>query len=380
MGHALRRSLKRRICFVTGTRAEFGLMHPVLRAIQAHTGLALQLVVTGMHLQSRHGRSIDQIRRDGWTVDAVVSWSAASGPVALGEQTGKAIAALSRTFEKLQSDIVLVVGDRVEPFAAAAAAHLTHHVVAHVHGGDRALGQVDDTLRHAITKLSHIHFPATPMSAKRIIRLGEDRWRIHTVGAPGIDGIESQAAEHDLPRHRYAMLVVHPMDTDEQTEFSRARMILRAVAGFDFESIVIIHPNNDPGSEGIARCWNTLATGGRYRVYKNLDRPRFLGMLRDAAVLVGNSSSGIIEAASFGTPVVDIGPRQQGRDRSQNVTNVPYQADSIRRAIGRVWNRGRPKRFRGANIYGGTGAGQRIARILADLPLDAPLRQKLIAY
>ncbi|MEL7238769.1 MAG: UDP-N-acetylglucosamine 2-epimerase, partial [Planctomycetota bacterium] len=180
----------RKICFVTGTRAEFGLMQTTLRALETHAAVELQLVATGMHLSAKHGRTIDDIASAGFAIDAAVPWR----DVTRNEATGQAIADLSRTFAKLSPNIVLVVGDRVEAFAAATAAHLGDIPLAHVHGGDRATGQADDSLRHAITKLAHVHLPATPTSRDRLLKLGEDDWRVHLVGAPGIDGIEEQAA------------------------------------------------------------------------------------------------------------------------------------------------------------------------------------------
>src|SRR4051812_49055680 len=207
-----------RVCFVTGTRAEFGLMRSVLDAVRAHPRLKLQLIVTGMHLHARHGRSIDDIRNDGWKIDATIPWRAGFSASAQAKATGVAMAALAAAFERLKSDIVLVTGDRIEAFAAAAAGHLSHRVVAHVHGGDRAPGQVDDSLRHAITKLAHVHFPATRASEDRIIRLGEDSWRILRVGSPGIDGIaDAAAARKDvatafpkLEKGKFALVVLHP--------------------------------------------------------------------------------------------------------------------------------------------------------------------------
>lgn len=369
----------RRVCFVTGTRAEFGLMRTTLAAIRDHPGLTLQIVATGMHLSAAHGRTVRDIRADGWTVDATVPWPTAVG-TALAANTGRAMAKMADAIDRLDSDVVLVVGDRVEPFAAASAAHLAGRVVAHVHGGDRALGQVDDALRHAIAKLAHLHFPATAASAARLLKLGEDRWRVRRVGSPGIDGIAAAAlATPGLPRRRFALLVLHPSDADETAEFNRAALLLDAVRATGFDRTVVVYPNNDPGSAGILRCWGTRADG-RELVYRNVARPAFLGLMRDAAVLVGNSSSGIIEAASFGTPVVDVGPRQTGRERGGNVVHVPFETAAIRRALARVWNDGRPVRFPRRNVYGGTGTGRRIADALATVPLDARLRRKLIAY
>jgi UDP-hydrolysing UDP-N-acetyl-D-glucosamine 2-epimerase len=397
---ASRRTPERRVCFVTGTRAEFGLMRSTLDAIRRHPRLRLQLVCTGMHLDPTHGRTVDAIRADGWAVDAEVPWgnehspfgSANGSPTHNAQSTGAAMAALAAVYHELESDVVVVVGDRVEAFAAAAAAHVAHVPLAHVHGGDRALGQVDDSLRHAISKLAHVHFPATEQSAGRLKQLGEDPRRVRRVGSPGVDGIRSAAAPRravgnefpGLRPGRYALLVLHPTGTDSGDESRRARMVLTAVRSAGLGQVVVIYPNNDPGADGIIRCWDEYSAGSPPDdpVVFRRDVPRrlFLGLLRDAAVLVGNSSSGIIEAASFGTPVVDIGPRQAGRERGDNVTNVPFRPAAIRKALESVWNDGRPRRCKAANVYGGDGAGRRIAAALARVPLNDRLRRKLITY
>jgi UDP-hydrolysing UDP-N-acetyl-D-glucosamine 2-epimerase len=288
--------------------------------------------------------------------------------------------------------MVLLVGDRVEAFAAASAAHISQIPLAHVHGGDRALGQIDDSLRHAITKLSHIHFPATRQSARRIQRMGEDKWRIKFVGSPGIDGITADvlsfsALENELPNVRprqYALVLMHPTSPDEDLEFQRMYEISNALGKIPFESLVFIYPNNDPGSGGIIRCLsaNDRMIDNTYAAAfcKDMPRTRFLTYLKHAAVLIGNSSSGIIEAASFGTPVINIGDRQKGRERNKNVIDVPANASAIRRALKKVWNNGHPLRFPRKNIYGSGRTSQKIARLLATIPLDDRLRRKLIAY
>jgi UDP-N-acetylglucosamine 2-epimerase (non-hydrolysing)/GDP/UDP-N,N'-diacetylbacillosamine 2-epimerase (hydrolysing) len=381
------RRASRRICFVTGTRADFGLMGPVLQAIGRRR---LRVVVTGMHLDHRRGRTIDRLRRENWRIDAVVDWSKSGRAAAVGRAfaVGRAISDLARVFGRLKPNIVLVTGDRVEAFAAAAAAHLCDIAVAHVHGGDRALGQMDDALRHAISKLAHVHFPATSQSAQRLVKMGEDRWRIHRFGSPGIDGIVKTAAGPssirrqfpDLKPRRYALLVLHPIDADESVEFRRAAMVAGALRKSGVERIVVIYPNNDPGAGGIVRCWEKLGRDRRFIVCRDLPRPVFLGLLRDAAMLVGNSSSGIIEAASFRTPVIDIGPRQHGRQRCQDVRNVPYRQSAIAAAAIRIWNAGRPHRGKHRNPYAGRNTGAAIAEVLKGLAIDRRLLRKIISY
>lgn len=378
----------RRVCFVTGTRAEFGLMGSVLAAIKNHPKLRPQLIATGMHLDPTHGDGLQSIRQAGWKIDRVIPWPSGSGRsrVTTAVNTANASAAMAVAFAELQTDLVLVVGDRVEALAAAVAAHLSGIPVAHVHGGDRAAGQVDDSLRHAISKLAHLHFPATRASADRLRKLGEDSWRIHRAGSPGLDGIRAAASAEQvrkaigpLRRYSYALLVLHPVDGDETTESHRARMILESLRAVPYERIVIIYPNNDPGSGGIIREWDSI-DDPRIITCRDAPRPIFLCLMRDAAVLAGNSSSGIIEAASFGTPVLDIGPRQLGRERGPNVTNVPYALRRIRAELSRFWNSGKPLRFRSENIYGGGGAARIIASKLATVPISDRLCRKLISY
>ena len=222
--------------------------------------------------------------------------------------------------------------------------------------------------------------------------MGEDQWRIKQVGSPGIDGIQADALpfsdlENELtntvrPR-QYALVLVHPTSPNEAAEFARMSTITNALRIIPFKMLIFIYPNNDPGFRGIIRCFsdqrildNTYAAA----FHKDMPRNRFLSYLKHAAVLIGNSSSGIIEAASFGTPVINIGDRQKGRERNQNVIDVPANAAAIRRALNRVWNNGRPIHFPRKNIYGSGRTSEKIAHILATIPLDERLRRKLITY
>lgn len=374
------RERRRKVCFVTGTRAEFGLMASTLAAIRDHASLELQLVVTGQHTQASRGKTIREIRRAGWTFDATVPWLEAATPSATAQATGAAMARLAKVYETLAPDVVLVVGDRVEAFAAASAAHIGGRVVAHVHGGDRALGQVDDALRHAISKLAHLHFAATPASGARLYAMGEDRWRIRVAGAPGIDNIRTDAADSrtfldaiEVAGRDFVLMLLHPTDANERAEYLRTRRLIAATrAGFE-GPIVALLPNNDPGAGGIA---GALASSREVKLVTHAERPAFLGLLRDCRALIGNSSSGIIEAGAFGTPVLDVGPRQAGRERGPNVLHA--EDDELPKAIARVLRQKRtPPRL---HPYGGGGAGRRIASVLASVPLDARLRRKLIRY
>jgi UDP-hydrolysing UDP-N-acetyl-D-glucosamine 2-epimerase len=382
------RTLKRSICFVTGTRADFGLMRSTLLAIQSHPELRLQLIVTGMHLDGTRGLSIQTIRKAGWKIDHVVPWPTSRSQTSTAVSTGRAMAHLAEAFNKLETEIVLVVGDRVEAFAAAAAGYVSGRLVAHVHGGDRALGLVDDSLRHSISKLAQVHFPATSQSARRLAKLGENSWRIHTVGSPGLDDLaEAQDWESvhgrfpALRRRRFALVVLHPATAESGAERLVAEMLLAALGRAGVEQAVIVYPNNDPGADGIMACWKQAARQGNanWHFCRDLPRPLYLGLLREAAVLVGNSSSGIIEAASFGIPVIDVGTRQKGREHGKNVQHVAATPRALHRVVKNVWNNGRPRRFSSPNPYGSGDAGSSIAACLARINAARHVR-KLIAY
>jgi UDP-hydrolysing UDP-N-acetyl-D-glucosamine 2-epimerase len=252
---------------------------------------------------------------------------------------------------------------------------------------------VDDTLRHAITKLSHLHFPATPGAAKRLRKLGEDSRRIVVAGSPGIDNIESAAAPRSairalfghLPPRKYALFVLHPTEANSPREADRTRLLLTQTLATGVERIVAIYPNNDPGSAGIAQELARIRDP-RIIVRRDVDRPTYLGLLRDAAFLIGNSSSGIIEAASFRTPVLDVGPRQLGREHGNNVLHVDFDNSAIAKALAKLWDkrrgvlRRRGQRAGATNLYGTGRAGRTIADALARVTLDDRLRRKLITY
>ncbi len=377
----------RNVCFVTGTRAEFGLMRSTLLAIEKIPSLRLQLIVTGMHLDRTRGHSVDAIRDGGWHIDCIVPWRKSVLQSATAIETGRVMARLAAEFENLKSDIVLVVGDRVEAFAAASAAHIGGRIVAHVHGGDRALGLVDDSLRHAISKLTHVHFPATAGSAQRLMQLGEDRWRIHRVGSPGLDDLHEaepwKVVAKRFPalrRRGYALVVQHPATSESGAERLAAEMLLSAVQRAGVEQMMVVYPNNDPGADGIVACWRQAERSRQagWHFCKDLPRMLYLGLLRDAAMLVGNSSSGIIEAGSFGTPVIDVGSRQHGRERGDNVVHV-RAPQAVERAAAEIWNNGHPHRFGTRNPYGSGNAGKAIAGHLAHIELNRHVR-KLISY
>ncbi len=371
----------RRVAVVTGTRAEYGVLRSTIRAIADHPRLHLQLVVTGMHLLRRFGTTVRCIERDGWTIDARVPMQRGDDhPLDQARGLGRGVSGLTKFFDGADTDIVLVLGDRIEAMAAALAATTTGRFIAHVHGGDVAPGDVDDALRHSLTKLAHVHLAATKQAARRIIRLGERPDFVHVVGAPGLDDL--YAIAHDTsaaPRpRRDALVIQHAYGRPPAAEQRVMTSILRAVRHCGL-SAVAVYPNSDRGHTGIVQALRARAChpNGRptLRVVKSLDRDRFLRMLINARVLIGNSSSGIIEAPAVGTPVVNVGPRQAGRLRARAaVLDARETFADIRQNLQNALQQ-RPKNMP-STPYGDGSAGRRIARIIASTPLTSVLRRK----
>ncbi len=361
-------------------------MRRTLAAIAEHGSLELQTIVTGTHTHPSRGNTAVDIPRAGIRVDRVIRWKDESDAVTIARETGRVSAKLVDAFEQLETDIVLIVGDRVEAFAAASAGHLSGRIVAHVHGGDRAMGQVDDALRHAITKLAHVHLPATPQSAKRILRLGEDRSRVVIVGAPGIDGIRKDAASRaelvaaglDYAALTFNLLLLHPTDDSDAAERRRTNVLIESLARQSDRTIVALLPNTDPGARGIADALHDAVAKGQIHLLTHASRRLFLGLMRDCRLMVGNSSAGIIEAGSFATPVVDIGPRQRGREHGKNVISATWSGSSILRAVKRAERESRSRVT--DNPYDLGGAAGRIISTLLRVPLTSEFRRKLIRY
>lgn len=376
----------RRIAVVTGSRAEFGLLRPVMRAILDRPELKLDVLVTGAHLIPPAPTAAEVSRE--FDVAAVIPMQQEhrTGRWADAEAVGRGVTGFARWFADHPVDIVVVLGDRIEAFAAATAAALGGIRVAHLHGGDRAAGITDDAMRHAVTKLAHIHLPATPTSGQRIAALGEDPARIHVVGSPAIDDLDEMPP---LPETEFEALgrpeivfLMHPTGLPLDRERARACTLLAACARAG--RVLALHPNHDPGREGIVEAIRDAGVNA----CPHLARRAFVGLLRRVAVLAGNSSAGLIECAALGVPCVNVGSRQAGRERPGRVIDVPdpapgdvhrFSADfgePIRAALDAA-RAGVPGPL--DHSYG-TGAGRAAARLLATLdPAEHPL-EKLNSY
>ncbi len=374
--------------YVTGTRADFGLMASTLQQVAAHPDLQLQVAVTGMHLSETYGATVRDIEALGLPIVAriptdVEERSAAS----MAQGIGQAIVGLTQAMTASAPDLVMVIGDRGEMLAGAIAAiHLGIPVV-HLHGGERS-GTVDEPVRHAITKLSHWHFVATEESRDRVIRLGERPEHVWITGAPSLDGLQEIAAtpraavlrDLGLPQDaHYALVLFHPVVQEKDSSELQTGILASALAKA-FESanihIVWLDPNADAGSGGIVRALEGMKDERLHRV-THLPRSRFVAALAQADALIGNSSAGIIEAASFGTPVVNIGSRQRSRERNANTIDCEVACDAIVDAVTRSLEHGA---YAPRNRYGDGHSGQRIAQLLATLPIEPGLLDKVNTF
>lgn len=381
---------KRTICVATGSRAEYGYLRPVMREILKSRRLRLKVVLAGMHLRHEHGQTENYLRQDGFRVDArVETYETADTGAAMARGISKGIARFTDVFEKIRPDIILILGDRVEPFAAAISGAFLNIPVAQIHGGDTSQGGYDDFMRHAITKLAHIHFPATQTSARRVLRLGENPRYVFQVGSPSIDEIlqmgyltksEVESRFQVLLTHTLLVLLQHSVSTQWQQAPRQMEETLRALARLNHQT-VIIYPNSDAGGRAMIRRIERYRKNPNFRIYKSLSRLEYLSLLKCADVLVGNSSSGMIESSSFKIPVVNIGTRQKDRERGPNVIDAPHETGAIVCAIRKTLSPATNRRLRHCrNPYGDGHASKRIVKALETIHINRDLLEKQIAY
>jgi GDP/UDP-N,N'-diacetylbacillosamine 2-epimerase (hydrolysing) len=374
----------RRILYITGTRADFGLIQSTLRQIAASAQLELSLLVTGMHLDPRYGETVLEIEQSGLPVCARV-------PVVLGEDNGASMAraighellGMVDVLVREQPDLLLLLGDRGEMLAGAIAALHLNIPVVHIHGGERS-GTVDEPVRHAISKLAHYHFTATEGARERLIRMGENEDHVFVTGAPGLDELESeeQAGRDELCREMgfdaerpLALVLFHPVVQVAADGARQSEALMKALLDdCDYQALVLL-PNADAGGITI-RTAMAQFTGNNCRTEIHLPRVKYLAWLRAVDIMIGNSSSGIIEAASLGTRVVNVGNRQNYRERNANVIDVSPERGQIVSGIREA------EKLKGPfqNIYGDGKAGERIINLLIDLSLDQQILNKSNAY
>ncbi len=379
---------KRRICVVTATRAEYGLLFWLLRELQQAPDVELQLVVTGTHLSSSFGMTVDCIEADGFEIHARLPIPVGDDrPVGVTRSMAAATASFGDCFAALVPDLLVLLGDRYEMLAAAQAAMVARIPIAHLHGGEATEGAIDEAIRHAITKMAHLHFVAAEAFRRRVVQLGEAPERVWVVGAAGLDNIarlklmERAEIEADLGvRLATASYLVtyHPATLADEAPGDTMRALLETLDEGQ-PTIVVTGVNADTGGCAIRREAEEFAASrpGRVRVVESLGTMRYLSAMRWVDALVGNSSSGLLEAPSVGTPSIDIGARQQGRPRAPSVIHCEANRAAIRQALLQVCSpQHKALAARRETPYGTPGSAQRTAAVLRSHPLDELLTKR----
>lgn len=373
----------RKVLYISGTRADFGLMRNTLRKLNEDSCISLDVIATGMHLMDEFGNSVKEIEDEDFNLHIIDETFKDDSREGMSDFVGNLIVKLTPAISEIDPDIILLLGDRGEMLAGAVVGSYLQIPIAHVHGGDVS-STVDDVVRHAITKLSNIHLAATEKSASRILQMGEDGKNVFVVGAPGLDPIINDSRDVDFEKLRksygiegdFAIILQHPVSLEVEEAASQMRETLEAMVQTDLE-LILIYPNADAGGRAMIEVIDEFSGENDIRTYRNIPHNDFIGLLAMAKVLVGNSSSGIIESSSFRLPVVNIGSRQSGREKSTNVIDAGYDGGEILDAVEKCLSEEFEKSLEDCvNPYGEGKAYENICNILRTVELDEKLLNK----
>ena len=369
----------KKVLYITGTRADYGLMHETLELLNADENIQLDIVVTGMHLMHEFGYSMDEIKKDNFNIHVINQTFVKDDEKSMSEFIGNLIVDLTKLMDEIKPDIVLLLGDRGEMLAGAIVGSYLQIPVAHIHGGDIS-STVDDSARHAITKLSNIHFPATELSASRIKQMGENPDHVFVVGAPGLDSIikvkgnvdERYLKEKYNISKDFVLVLQHPVSLEVENSAYQIEQTLNAVTSTDYQ-VILIYPNADAGGRAMIDKIREYDIDA----YKNIPHDDFIGLLSLASVLIGNSSSGIIESSSFKLPVINIGTRQLGREKAQNVIDVEYSSKEILDALSYIRTDEYQMKLKNCkNPYGDGKASKSICEVIKSIEINNDLLNK----
>jgi len=374
--------MTRKICVITGTRAEYGLLHWIMRGIKDDHKLTLQVIATGMHLSPEFGLTYKEIEEDGFQIDRKVEMLTSSDtPVGIAKSIGLGLIGFADALNELKPDLIIVLGDRFEIFAAVAAALVAQIPVAHLHGGETTEGAFDEAIRHSITKMSHLHFVAAEEYRQRVIQLGEQPERIFLVGGLGIDNIkrlkliERTKLESSLDfkfGQRNLLITFHPVTLEKATAAGQMTELLIALAELENTQLIFTLPNADTnGRELIKMVEKFVAQHSNARAYTSLGQLRYLSLINYVDGVVGNSSSGLLEAPSFKKGTINIGDRQKGRLQAASVIDCEPTRGSIKEALEKLYcsdfqmNLNKIK-----NPYGEGGASEKVVKTIKHYPID----------
>jgi UDP-hydrolysing UDP-N-acetyl-D-glucosamine 2-epimerase len=378
--------MKRKIAVITTSRADYGHLYWPLRDLSENQNVDLKIVVLGSHLSPEFGNTFQEIVNDGFTIDSRIECLLSSdSDVGMAKTIGMATLGLADLFGQMRPDLLLLIADRYEMLAPASVALALRIPIAHIEGGEVSEGAIDDAVRNALTKMSHIHFTSTIAARERVIGMGEEEWRVYRAGAPSLDNLRrrtllsrEQVEERlalDLQRPT-VLVVYHPMTIARNTlqEVDSLFVALESLT----DQTLFCYPNADAGSRAlIDRTKSFIGRRGCGKIFTNLDSVTYLSLLRQVDILVGNSSSGIMESASFALPTVNVGLRQQGRERARNVLDADADAIGILEAVSMARTPEFRESLQGmANPYGEGTASEMIVRVLTTVPLSQELLTK----
>ena len=374
------------IAVITTSRADYGHLYWPMRVLAERPGIDLRILAMGSHLSPEFGTTIDEIRNDGFRLDAAIECLLSSdSDVGMAKTIGLATLGLADALGTMRPDLLLLIADRYEMLAPASVALALRIPIAHIEGGEVSMGAVDDAVRNALTKMSHVHFTSTETARQRVIAMGEEPWRVHRAGAPSLDQVrrsclltrEELQASLDVNLGQPTVVVAYHPVTIARDTLREADALFTALAATE-QQLLFCYPNADAGSRRlIDRTRNFLAGHPNGRIFCNLGPVTYWSLLAHVNALVGNSSSGIMEAATFGLPVVNVGMRQQGRERAQNILDADAATDCIRQNIERALHPAFRQSLAGMeNPYGDGQASERIATVLGSVPLGEKLLTK----
>lgn len=383
----------KKVCVVTGSRAEYGILKPIIQKLSCEQNIELQIVATGMHLSTEFGLTYKEIENDGYKINEKIEIVLSSDTaVGVSKAMGLGMISFAESFQRLQPDLVILLGDRYEIFSVASAAMIGRIPIAHLHGGELTQGAIDESIRHAITKMSYLHFTSTESYRKRVIQLGESPDRVYNVGALGVENIKkiSLMSKEEIINevgidfnNKVAMVTFHPITLESKPSKEQFKELLEALADFNDLKIIFTKANADADGRIINQMIDEYVNehGDNCKAFISMGQKRYLSALKHSTIVIGNSSSGIIEAPSFGIPVINIGDRQKGRIHSASVINCPVESEAIRKAIASGLEEKFIKDARQAtNPYEKNNTSNQILQVIKEFLLNEPKELKKRFY
>jgi len=377
----------KKITIITATRAEYGLLQPLIQKVQEDTSLELQLIVTGAHLSRSFGQTYKEIEKE-FAIDAKIPLDLEENtPISNALAMAKLQSELTQTLDKLNPDILVILGDRYEMLTAATVAMMLHIPIAHIHGGEVTEGAQDDAIRHAITKLSHLHFTATEVYKQRVIQMGEEPWRVTNVGALGVESIKKlqllsqEAFEESIGvklKAKNLLITYHPQTLATLSPQEQFNELLQALESFDDTLLIFTKANADAGGKVINEMIDDFVSKHANAIaFTSLGQLRYFSALKYVDGVVGNSSSGILEVPSFKKPTINIGERQKGRLHADSIINTPIQKDAIIKAIKNIYTSNTQQKLKSCcNPYESENTSKTIVNILKNTDINTLLKKK----